>query len=171
MTLLLGRSQRVEREERGAALILAIAFMLVVAVIGASLLSSIVSSLDNRSSLDAARDRQYAADGAIESAIAKARTITTAGGVGLAPCTQPVAPSDHYSSTLNGVAIRVDCANASSLTLGGYLQHNVIFTACVDTGAACTDATAIVRSHVDFEGIGDPLVVSRTYIQSWSVNK
>jgi len=61
-------------------------------------------------------------------------------------------------------SIRVDCTSAPEQTSGGYLQRNAIFTACLDTGAACTDTSAIVRAQVNFSDSGS------TTVQAWSVN-
>lgn len=163
--------RRVHADERGAALILAIAFLLVVGAIGAAVASSVSSGLNDRQTLDQVRARQYAADGAVEWAIARVRRdgppeppVTTTCG--------PFTKSDGVP-TLNGVDIRVDCASAATETLTGFRQLNVIFSACVDTGSACTDATTVVRAQVNFQavGTGASLTVQKTWVQSWSVNR
>ncbi len=154
--------------ERGAALLLAIAVIVVVGLIMASLFPLITTSLHDRTVLDSIRDREYAADGAIEFAVARVRGIGGAGPA-LAPCGGPDARS------ANGVTIRVDCANVPTLTTRGYLQRNVIFSACVDTSpsVACTDASAVVRVQVNYEtpSSGPSPAITRTYVQSWSVNR
>jgi hypothetical protein len=152
--------------ERGASLILAIAFMVVLGAIGATLVASITTGVHDRDILDRVRDREYAADGGVESSIARVRQLPPP-GPGLADCGGP----DHYSA-LNGVAIRVDCVNAWTLTLAAFEQRNVIFTACVDEtpSVPCTDANAIIRAQVNFQAAGSPLRVTRTWIQAWSVN-
>jgi Tfp pilus assembly protein PilX len=154
------------RSEQGAALVLAIGVMVVIGMIATTSLALITTSLHARANLDPIRDRQYAADGAVESAIATVRTVADP-GPGLASCGGP-----YTYPAVNGVAIRVVCANAPTLTTTGYLQRNVIFTACVDTGAVCTDSTAIVRAQVNYEAasITAP-TITRTYVQSWSVNR
>jgi hypothetical protein len=153
------------RNERGAALILAIAFLVVVGGIGAALVSSITSGANQRATLDDLRDRQYAADGAIEEAIAQLRREggTSAAFTACGPYTPP---------PLNGVAIRVVCSNVPTVTEGGYLQRNVIFTACLDsaTNPTCARGRPIMRAQVNFEAVGDPLEIRRTWVQSWSVN-
>jgi len=162
------RAQRSAQPERGAALLLAIAVIVVVGLIMASLFPLITTSLHDRTVLDSVRDRQYAADGAVEYAVSRVRGIGGA-GPGLASCGGPDARS------VNGVTIRVDCTNVPTLTTRGYLQRNVIFTACVDTSpsAACTDASAVARAQVNYEtsGSGVSPVITRTYVQSWSVNR
>ncbi|HET9730242.1 MAG TPA: hypothetical protein VFR41_12505 [Acidimicrobiia bacterium] len=160
--------RREQREERGAALVLAIAFTVIVGALAMAMTSSITSSLHNRKSLNDLRNKEYAADGAIQYAASQVRGITSPGPA-LAPC--GAGGSDHYNHSLNGVAIRVDCKNAPSLTLSGFLQRNVIFSACVDHTVACSDATTIIRAQINFQavGTGAALNVTRTWIQTWSV--
>ena len=162
--------------ERGATLILAIGFMLVIGAIGSAVMSSVVSGVNNRRTLDSVRDKEYAADGGVEYAIAQVRAIPLPGGPGLISC----GPNSFYSRTglnaLNGINIRIDCANQPTITPSGYLQRNVIFTACVDTGAKCGTSSAsyaIVRAQVNFQAqsAGSRLSVTRTWVQSWSVNR
>ena len=57
--------------ERGASLILAIVFMVVIGAISAAVLATTTSGLQDRVVLDQARNREYAADGAIEIAITR----------------------------------------------------------------------------------------------------
>jgi hypothetical protein len=168
-----GQTTRRVRGEAGATLILAIAFLLVIGGIGAAVISSVASGINNRRTLDQVRDRQYAADGGVEYAIAKVRALPLPGGPGLAACGGP-ANIDHYNPpSLNGITIRVDCANQPGITTSGFLQRNVVFTACVDTGATCTNANIVVRAQVNYEAqsAGSTLNITRTWVQSWSVNR
>jgi hypothetical protein len=165
------RRLRSNNDEQGAALVLVIAFMVVIGAISAALLTSITSGLRGRDVLDSARDRQYAADGAIEQAIARVRTISGTGPA-IASCDGPDTPPQ-----INGVNIRVDCTNSPTLTLSGFLQRNVVFTACVVDGSkpcgdGANDSPIIIRALVNFQAIGNgpSLQVQRTWIQSWSVN-
>ena len=153
-------------DERGAALVLAIVFMVVIGGLTAAMLSSLTSAVNGRSVLDTVRDRQYAADAAVESSIARVRGIGGAGPA-RASCGGPDTPP------LNGVTIRVDCTNVPTLTRNGFLQRNVIFTSCMSTGTACTDATTIVRAQVNYESpdAGNNPLITRTYVQSWTVNR
>src|SRR5262245_46770104 len=91
-----GRVRRFKGED-GASLILVVAFMVIIGAISAAVISTTGSGLQSRVALDQARNREYAADAAIESMIASARA---AGG---AAC-----PSAANSS-LNGIDIHVDC--------------------------------------------------------------
>jgi hypothetical protein len=162
------------RDESGASLVLAIVFMVVVGGIAGATLSLITSGVNNRASLDVLRDRQYAADGAIEDAIAQVRALPPPGPA-LSGCDGvPVGtPVPHFSHTLNGIDIRVNCTNVPTRTFSGYLQRNVIFTACLETSVDCTDTSSIVRAQVDFQavGLGATTTVTRTWVQSWSVNR
>ena len=152
-------------DERGAALILAIAFMVVIGMITSAMLSSLTSAVSDRGVLDTVRNRQYAADAAVETSIARVRDLPAPG-----PGRQPCGPPD--TSALNDTPIRVDCTDARTVTIDGFEQRNVIFTSCVDTSVACTDATTIVRAQVNYEVL-DPAnpVVTKTYVQSWTVNR
>jgi hypothetical protein len=173
---------RIRRDERGASLVLAIAFMLVIGGISGAVLSSVASGLNDRTALDRARNREYAADGLVDYAIAQARVpiaqwsagspasvsafLTSATSTG---CGGPYSPSLGNvppAAQLNNVNIRVDCTPAPALTRSGYIQRNAIFTACLDTGVACTDASSIVRAQVNFSDLAtDP-----ARVQAWSVN-
>jgi Tfp pilus assembly protein PilX len=165
------RSNATSRDsERGAVLVLTIVVMVVIGLISAGLLAIITSGVQQRTTLDTARNREYAADAAIETAIARVRGITTAPGVGLTPCAQ----NGPDYTTLNGVSIRVDCTNAPAVTTLGLLERDVVFTACVDASpsVACTDATAVIRAQVSFQTVSSgSTTIARTYVQSWSVNK
>ena len=83
-----GTGRMAKDDERGASLILAIVFMVVVGGIVGGTLAMVSSGLKNRAQLDQARDREYAADGAIEYAIAQVRT-TGGTGPGLSSCGSP----------------------------------------------------------------------------------
>ncbi len=166
-------SKHVERKsDEGAALILILGLIVMVSAVLGGLLGFISTSARGRVSLDATRARQYAADGAIEYAIAQVRNMPMQ-AVPLRPAQDACGP---YTHSLNGVSIHVDCANALRSTTGSggaLFQRNVIFTAC--TGAIpCTPATAIIRAQVNFEAqgapAGTPLTVTQTYVQSWSLN-
>jgi hypothetical protein len=131
-------------------------------------LALITSGLNNRRTLDDVRDREYGADAAIEYAIAHVRTKTTpTGGPGVEDC----AAGLPASYTIDGANYHVDCQNALASTLDGFMQRNVIFIACKGT-SACAGKPEIIRAQVNFQAIGggaSPVVVTRTWVQSWSV--
>ena len=107
---------------------------------------------------------------------------------GISPC-GPDSHPDYYRTVdyfpaLNGVDIRIDCADqlgaaTSPDSADLFLQRNVIFTACVDTGTKCGQPTTpiVVRAQVNFEahkgleGSKPALLLTRTWVQSWSVNR
>ena len=162
------RSSRRSRTDRGAALIVAIGFVVMIGAIAAGLSSLIVSSMNNRITLQALRDRHYAADGAIEDAITVVRGLdrSTTGS-----CTAQVGSS---ISTINAVVIRVDWQNLCGAVRADdgavVSQRNVVFSACINTGVACPSGQVIVRAQLNFEQAGSG-AVTKTYVQSWSVNQ
>jgi hypothetical protein len=153
--------------ERGASLILAIAFMVIIGSFSAAVISTAGSGLRDRVALDQARNREYAADGAVETMVAAAR-----GAGGKCP-TGATTPSTSPFQ-LNGVSIHVDCSLAPSVVLdpsNGRLvaQNNIAFTACLNnSGQACgsTATPTIVTAQVNFQG--SP---TKSFVQSWSVNR
>ena len=160
---------RATRDERGAALVLVIAFMIVMGMLTSALLGSLISAVDDRAVLDSVRDRQYAADAAVEGAIARVRGLA-APGPAVRPCGGPDTPSQ-----LNGVLIRVDCTDVPIGAFSGgqlFVQRNVNFTSCpFIPNTPCTNATTIVRAQVNYEALDvETPTVTKTYVQSWSVN-
>lgn len=155
-------------EDRGAALILAIAFVVMIGTIGAGLAGLITSSSNNRVSLQALRNREYSADGAIEEAVAAFR------GLGRQTSASCSATGGNSVSTLNSFAIRVDWTAECSVVRGDggelFAQRNVIFEACEDLGAACATTAVIVRAQVNFRDDASGSVTD-TFVQSWSVNR
>jgi hypothetical protein len=157
-----------QNRDAGASIILAIAFVVMIGAISAGLAALVTSSLNNRGSLELVRDRQYAADGAIEHAISQVRLEP---GPSLAACAS--AP-DSLVDTLNGITIRVDWLNACGVVRGSdgtvVAQRNVIFSACLDPGVECPNVDVIVRAQVNFERAASG-AVTNTFVQSWSVNR
>jgi hypothetical protein len=167
------------RDERGASLVLAIVFLVVVGALTTATLAHITSGLNQRRTLDSVRDREYAADAAIEYAIADVR-VAPGPGPALSSCPPPSPPTtDHthfgYHYQVAGKAMRVDCINAPTLTFGGFTQRNVIFVACEDSGSDCGSPSGnktIIRAQVNYQALGqlNAPVITGTQIQSWSVN-
>ena len=156
------RSRSSDDRDRGSALLLAIGFVVMVGAICAGLAALATSSMNNRATLQLVRNRQYAADGAIEQSIAQVRPLTCA------------SPAGSIPNTLNGVAIRVDWVNACGVVKSSdngtvVSQRNVIFSAyCLNpaTDANCNFIDVIIRAQVNFQQ--SP---STTFVQSWSVNR
>ncbi len=153
--------------DRGASLIVAIGFVMMIGTIAAGLSSLVTSSMNNRASLVTVRNRQYAADAAIEAAIAQVREEVD----GPVSCADA---SGATSTTTNQIAVRVQWTSACTAvrTADGtaVTQRNVIFTSCVDGNAPCAETDVIIRAQVNFERTATG-AVSRTYVQSWSVNR
>ncbi len=149
-----------QHQDSGAALLLAIGFVTMIGLISAGLASLATSTLNNRGSLELIRNRQYAADGAIQQAISHVRGLTCESAAG------------SIEDTLNDIAISVDWVNACgvvpSSTGSDVHQRNVIFSAfCKNpTDATCNFADVIIRVQVNFQD--DP---PKTFVQSWSVNR
>jgi hypothetical protein len=158
---------RNSERDRGAALIVAIAFVVMIGAVGAGLAGLITSSSYNRVSLQMLRNREYAADGAVEAAIAEVRSLDRQTSAG---CSTTGGTS---ASTINAIDIRVDWQAACTVVRGTdgivVAQRNVMFSACEDDGLACANARTIVRAQVNFrdDPTGD---VAGTFVQSWSVN-
>ena len=158
-------------EDRGAALILAIGFVVMIGAISAGLAGLASSSVTNRGTLEAVRNRQYSADGVIEETITQVRAQA---GSALAACQSA---GGSRTGRLNNIAIRVEWQNACGVVRGSddavVAQRNVIFTACQDTGVPCAPNTVIIRAQVNFQAVGSgaTVTVTRTWIQSWSVNR
>ena len=158
------------RDESGAALVLALAFIIMMALITGALVASVASALNSGVSLDRARAREYAADSAIQYAITQVRVLPDPG-----PALSGCATGTHYSYTSTdnpAIDIRVNCSNLFQFTRSGFQQRNVVFNACLENGSDCTDTSSIIRAQVNFQtvGTGASMQVTRTWVQSWSVN-
>jgi uncharacterized protein YdeI (BOF family) len=152
--------------ERGASLILAIAFMVVIGGISAAVLATTSSGLQDRVALDQARNREYDADSAIETTIAQARQLSGS-------C--PAPPPRPFNLNNANVGIHVDCSTALVPGPNGLLlsRGDLLFVACVAMGSGdgttCTPGTdpPIINAQVNFQGTA-PTVT--TFVQAWSVN-
>ncbi len=152
-------------DDRGAALIVAIGFVVMISMIGAGLTAMVTSEVGNRALLESVRNRQYAADGAVEQAIATLIDDLANGtaGCGLERATQ---------TSANSVDIRVETLVTCGAITGpdGLPEAQVsgVFSACVESGRACAADDVVVRAFVGFEQDLDGAVLS-TSVHSWSV--
>ncbi len=167
------RRRRTGSHDSGASLILTIGFVLMIGATSGGLASLITSSLNNRNTLERVRDREYAADGAIERAISRVRSDPA---LICAPSGGSIVDDADSANWLNDVAIRVDwrsaCLdNVPSLPTGTTSQRNVIFAACERPASdlRCNEANVIVRAQVNFAPASG--AVTKTFIQSWSVDQ
>jgi type II secretory pathway pseudopilin PulG len=154
------RCRRRRGNDSGAALLLAVGAVLMVSAIIAGLTAAAASSLQNRNSLETLRNREWAADSAIELAITQVRPLDCSAASGSTP------------DATNGVAIRVDWATDCSTGVptsdgSNYLQRNVVFSACLNQSAQCQEVDVIIRAQVNFEPQTGTVI--KTSVQSWSV--
>ena len=160
--------QKTADRDTGAALILAIGFVLMVGSIGAGMAALVSSSLNNRFTLEEVRNRQYSAEGAITEAISDVRAGT---GGPLDSCTSA---GGSIVDSMNHLETRVDWISSCGTTIdpdGNVVaQRNVLFSACEDTGAPCASAAVIIRAQVNFQQ-AQTGAVTRTFVQSWSVER
>lgn len=157
--------RRQPHADRGASLVLVMCFVVMIGALCAGLITLATSALNNHLTLRQTRDRQYAADGAIEQAISQVRRLTCA----------TTTESYLVDASLNGVAIRVDWVNTCGVVqsaLDGSIvgQRNVIFSACLNAADQCDDAKVLARAEVNFQGPIDGSV-TKTFVQSWNVNR
>ncbi|MCU1398477.1 MAG: hypothetical protein JWN62_1586 [Acidimicrobiales bacterium] len=155
-----------QHADRGAALLLAIGFVVMIGAITAGLAGLVTSGVQNQITLAAVRDRQYAADGAIETAVAAVRAAISSAGTA---CTSVAASTVVH---LNGVDVHVDWRDACGVTRTAdglvVAQRGVAFESCLDTGAPCVATNVIIRALVDFDQDASG-AVTHTAVQSWSV--
>jgi hypothetical protein len=147
---------------------MAIAFVVAIGALSGGLAGLVSSTASRRVPIEANRNRQYAADGAIEDAIGRVRLVADPA---VSPCV--AANPGFYSSTFNKVSIRVDCTNVFGVTSGAsgsvVEQRNVVFEACRNIGVRCGTgaATVLTRAQVNYE-MAPTGGVASTHVQTWS---
>ena len=146
------------RDETGAALELALIFLMSTSVIVGTLLTFASSSSQATVATRSNRGFDYDADAAMQAAIATIRVSTTQGYVGNCVSFTPAFTLNDPSRPL-----RVDCFPFSA----SVAQRHVVLSVCpTSVGAPCPDAQALVRADVTFyDDHGFGRAVS---IQSWS---
>jgi hypothetical protein len=122
---------RNERDENGAALVLALIFVVIVGLIATALLQWSSNDLSNTSHFKSARSVVYAAGGATEAAIWSARYSLTSG-------TNVLCPGTGSSISIGGQAIEVWCTTVSNPNSAA--TRVVTLSACPATTSqsACT---------------------------------
>jgi hypothetical protein len=146
------------RDEAGAALELALIFLMSTAVIVGTLLTFASTSSQATVVTRTSRGADYDADAAMEAAIATIRVSTTQGFVGSCASFTP-------AFTLNNPTrpVRVDCFPFSTSAS----QRHVVLSVCPTSVAApCPDNQALLRADVIF--YDDQSFGRAVSIQSWS---
>ena len=148
------------RDEVGAALELALIFLMSTSVIVGTLLTFASSSSQATVVTRATRGFDYDADAAMQAAIATIRVSTTQGYVGVGKC---VSFTPGFTLNNSSRPLRVDCSPFSA-SAG---QRHIILSVCPSSaGAPCADSQALLRADVTFyDDHGFGRAVS---IQSWS---
>jgi hypothetical protein len=146
--------------EEGSALVLAMLFLTVSAVVVTALVGFTTTSSSATSALRSARGTDYDAASAMQAAIATIRVGTTQGYPGSC-LTGGYTPT----WTLNNPSrpLRVDCFPQSSSAT----QRRVVLVVCPVSGStSCTDSTALLRADVIF--YDDQSFGRAVGLQTWS---
>ena len=146
------RAAHRDHGESGSSLVLALVFLVAVALVGLSLGRSISNDLGNSSNLSNQRSLEYAADGATSIALQKARYAGTV---------YQAQPTDCLGGgvTINNVVMRVFCSEQTYNPLSG-VTRVVNFFACAQAQAPCSSGNAVLQAQVTFDdySAAQPLV-------------
>jgi hypothetical protein len=140
-----GRPGFASQGEDGAVLLLALVFILVIAIVLTSLLTFTGNDLTNTSNLRSQRSLEYAADGATDAALQAVRYSESAYRGGPQPCM----PDDAPFMSINGDEITVDCGNGTRSARTSCISTSVLpcetrsvnLYACEGTGT-CTSTSS-----------------------------
>jgi hypothetical protein len=143
------------RQEDGAVMLIALGFLTFLAVVTVVLVNYATTSIRATISLRDVRGREYAADGVVDAAINKVRGATAA------------ANSDKcLAATINGLALRVDCREATGTVGTG---TDVTFTACPAAEAQPCPANRVrLVARVKYNRSATPSAVT---VMTWSVQR
>jgi hypothetical protein len=137
-------SRRPSRHDEGAALVLALVFLVAVGLVLLAIVTFAGGSFRNTINLNSQRGVEYAADGATTAAAQATRytynTYTTPGNC---------LPGGQSSMTINGIAISVQCS-AVNFNPNSAATREVLFLAC-RTGGSCTTSNAIIQASVTYD--------------------
>jgi Tfp pilus assembly protein PilX len=143
-------------DEQGAVLILAVVFILVIGLVSIGLLNLSTTNILATTHLKAVRTANYAADGAMEAAIATIRMDPNAGFPSSTTSCGQTPPS------VNGTSYRVDCYPVSAPEF----QREVVLEVCPIGSPSPCDSVSPLRATVllyDFPSVG-----ASVSIQNWS---
>ena len=150
------------RDEEGSALVLALLFLTVSAVIIGGLLAYSNTSAASTTALRVSRSNDYDAQQVMDAAIAMVRTGTTCTSTG----TTDVGPTTTQVPLNNtGRTLRVDCFAPTASVVAG--QRNYVLLVCPTVGSSspCTDTQAVLSAFVTFYDSTSPPTIN---IQTWS---
>lgn len=154
------------RAQNGQTLILALGFISLFSIVGASLLNLATTNLRASTNLRDLRAAQFAADGAVETAINRVRFDSAAeNGNCLA------------ETVINSQKIRVDCTGTIANSVS-----TVTLVACRSNGGVCTSAPKVLEATVTIDRsggiVGCPPIPTRTdpecvpvAVKTWSVKR
>jgi hypothetical protein len=146
--------------EEGSALVLALLFLTVSAVVVTALVGFTTTSSRATSALRSARGTDYDAASAMQAAIATIRVGTTQGYAGSC-LTGGYTPAWTLNNTSR--PLRVDCFPQSSSAT----QRRVVLSVCPSSvSAPCPDASALLRADVIF--YDDQSFGRAVGLQTWS---
>ena len=154
------RARARSRGEEGAALILAMLFLCVCAVILGGLLTYANTSARTTNVLRSARSNAYDAQQTMDAAIATVRTGTTCSASGTTVYTPPTSQLNNASRPL-----RVDCFAPASFPVVAQRRNYVLLVCPTSVAAPCTDSQALLSANVIFY---DKVSPSNLGIQTWS---
>jgi Tfp pilus assembly protein PilX len=137
---------KIRRDDQGYVLLLALGFVTFVGVIAVALVSYTTTNLRATIDLRQVRAEQFAADGAVDGAINAVRNSASP------------PPANCFNAALNKQQIRVDCSGAFP---------EVTFTACLETGSACSSISAILVAEATIVNPG-PVNSGPVTVNSWS---
>ncbi|MEW6476247.1 MAG: hypothetical protein AB1679_28645 [Actinomycetota bacterium] len=139
------------REEDGVILVLVLGFLAFIGVVAAVLVNYTTTGHRATVTVQDIRAREYAADGVVEAAINLVRRTAASSN-----------SSGCVVAMVDSLSMRVDCSDAGT---GGV---EVTFTACPNTGVACTASTRTLVAKAKYNRTVSPAAVK---ISAWSVHR
>jgi len=155
------------RQEEGQALFIALAFIACFGVVAASLGRYATVNLMASERLRETRSVQFAADGAVQTALNWARLDANVPLAGRAPtsCFPPQA--------LNGVSIRVECSATVAVPtvppIPGVLVQTVTFQACRSSVSVCQASSALLVAEAQIRRVITSPASRTLTVTAWSV--
>jgi hypothetical protein len=146
--------------EDGSALVLALLFLSVCAVILGGLLTYANTSARTTGALRTSRSNDYDAQLTMDAAIATVRTGTTCTSTGTTVYTPPTSMLNNASRPL-----RVDCYAPTSFPTVNQQRNYVLMVCPTSAAVPCSNANSLLSANVIFY---DKVSPSNIGIQTWS---